>query len=266
MKAKDFMQFFGRLSKFANAHKRELFTIVAIGGELIAIIEAVKEGPKFREVIDEYNARKDTDDPMTKGEVVKDLAIPTLKIAIPAGLSIGATGMHYKVASDAIGHMGTLLGASRALQSEYLNVVKNTVGEEKAEEIEGQALKRSRPGITHEECPTKEYSAIIPTGHGTDVFLDKWIDRKFYSDINYIKKVVNDLNYQLMNEHWISLNEFYQALGLPITECGRDIGWNVDYGQIDLVYYVDMDENDRPITIMGFKSQPCWRYEERKRW
>jgi hypothetical protein len=60
---------------------------------------------------------------------------------------------------------------------------------------------------------------------------------------------------------WISLNEFYQDMDMPVSDCGRDYGWNIDYGTIDIDITAELDENQKPYTVIRFKNEPQLRYQ-----
>ena len=70
-------------------------------------------------------------------------------------------------------------------------------------------------------------SQVIVTEKGNTLCRDSISGRYFKSDIDKIKKVVNELNRQLIHQNYISLNEFYYELGLDSTKNGSYLGWNM---------------------------------------
>ena len=60
-------------------------------------------------------------------------------------------------------------------------------------------------------------------------------DIYFKSAIEYVRRQVNDLNYRLISEDWVDLNEFYYSIGLGPCKAGHEFGWNIGYnGQIEI--------------------------------
>jgi len=250
--------FIKRAAIWLGKHERVILTCVTIGAEVIAIYEAVKNGPEFEKVTKQVK-----DEEITKKEAAKKLVVPAVKIAVPFAVSSGAAILNHKKASDTIASISNLYTITKTVSDEYKAQVEKELGPEKAAEIEGRVNQnqaaRSMNGGSNGDV-------VHITGHGTDKFYDAWSGRWFYSDINYIKRVVNDKNLQLQNDMYISLNEFYSDLDIPTTDSGREQGWNVDFGKIDVAFEACLDENDKPYTVMSFKSAPGWMYEKRNRW
>lgn len=250
--------FIKRAAIWLGKHERVILTCVTIGAEVVAIYEAVKNGPKFEEVTEKVKK-----DETTKKEAVKELAVPTVKILVPFAISSGATVLNHKKASETIASISNLYTITKTVSDEYKAQMEKELGPEKAAEIENRVFKDRADRTIHSMNGNGYGDMIHMTGHGTDRFYDAWSGRWFLSDINYIKRVVNDKNAQLQNDMYVSLNEFYADLDIPTTDSGREQGWNVDFGKIDVGFEACLDENDKPYTVMSFKSAPGWLYEKR---
>ena len=46
-----------------------------------------------------------------------------------------------------------------------------------------------------------------------------------------IRQAVNDLNYELMSERWLDLNEYYSAIKLDPIPLGSKAGFDIDLGK-----------------------------------
>ena len=234
----------------ADKHKGTILTIISVGSTVYALYRAVKDAPRYKEILDQAN-----EEGASSTEKVKRLAPVAAPMIISAAVSIGSQiGMH-KVATDAVNGlaaMQTLYNGVAAAKDEYVAATEKVVGPEKTKEI--------REAIAKEHAPSYDGSGyadrIYVTGHGNDVFYDAWSGRYFYSDVNYVKKCINDINYQLMNDMFVSLNEFYGYLDLPPIDAGRNTGWNTDHGQIDIDITASLDENDKPYTVISFRREP----------
>ncbi|MBQ5562679.1 MAG: hypothetical protein IIT39_04770 [Clostridia bacterium] len=72
-----------------------------------------------------------------------------------------------------------------------------------------------------------ESTAIVTTGYGDTLCYETLSGRYFYSDIEKIRAAVNRANKIILEESYISLNEFYDELDLGHTGIGDSIGWGV---------------------------------------
>lgn len=252
-------------------HRRTILTGVEIVTFCYGVYRAYKDGPKFKAMIEEIKSND-----ISTGTKVKKFLVTSAPVIGAATINFTAAICNQKLASKEISQLGsdlagvtTALNISQSLKSVTESKAREVLGDEAVDKVHEAVAK----GMASDEIlpppssnSTKMISDIIQTGHGNDIFMMGWDGRKFYSDINFIKKTVNDSNYQLMNDMYVSLNEFYADLGLPGTDCGYNLGWNMDYGQIDIEYYAELDENDRPITVLRFKSEPSYKWEGRSRW
>lgn len=256
---------------FIIKHRRTILTCLEIGSFGYGVYRAYKDGPKFKAMLEEI---KDPEMPVkTK---VKKFVVVSAPVIGAATVNITSAVCNQVIASKEIAQLGTeLAGVTTALSlSQSLkNVTESKAREVLGDEAVDKVHEAVAKGMANDEIlpsPSPKGPVMIPdiiqTGHGNDIFLDGWSGRRFYSDINFIKKVVNDCNYQLMNDMYISLNEFYANLGLPSIDSGHSLGWNMDYGQIDLDYYAELDDADRPVTVIRFRSEPSFRWEERRNW
>lgn len=249
------MKLIKTIGGFIMKHERILLTIVTIGAEGIAIYEGLKQGPVFDEVLEKVK-----NDEMTKKEAAKELALPAVKVAVPFAISGTAAILNHKKASDTIQSLSSLIMLSKEandFKDAYKQQVAKEFGPEKAEEFE-KNIYRDRVKADY----AREAIEYIPTGHGNGRFYEAWSGRYFLSDINYIKKIENDLNKLLRIEMWVSVNDIYSELGIPRSDCGTNLGWHAnDRNEIEFEFDCQMDENDIPYTILRFRydPEPQWK-------
>lgn len=250
------MKLFKQVSNFLGKHEAGIRTGLIVVSTVSAVYFAIKDTPVMMKKLEELDTNG-----ATNAEKVKALAPIAARTVIATGLSVGLTISSGKKAGDKIASLSNAYTLMKTAKEEYETYTKSVVGEEKAEEIKHK--------INHDRILADAYTGrsedIIKTGHGNDVFYDHWSGRYFTSDINYIKKVVNDLNYQLMNEMYIGLNELYAELDIPSTACGRELGWNIDYGQIELIFTPELDDCDKAYTIIDFRRAPMSK-DTLRRW
>ena len=234
-------------------HEGTILTVGSIGGTLAAVYFAAKDSPKLIAKLDELRERD-----ASNLEKVKEVAPIVARTAIATGVAIGCSIANHKYASNAIQMLTNAYQMKAIAEGEYKKKTAEIAGEETSRKID-EAV-----SLGH---ATKSYSSgaidhVLDTGHGSNLFYDDWSGTWFYSDINFIKKCVNDLNYQLMNDMSVSLNEFYGYLDLP-NACGKHAersGWNIDDGQIRIEYYAQLDDCDQAYTVLSFRNEPRPNY------
>ena len=104
---------------------------------------------------------------------------------------------------------------------------------------------------------TLSESVIIDRGN--TLCYDVLSGRYFKTDIDKIRKAANELNRQMRDEMYISLNEFYYAIGLDGIKVGEDLGWNIDTGYIELDFSSQLAKDDTPCLVIDYQVAP--RYD-----
>ena len=76
-----------------------------------------------------------------------------------------------------------------------------------------------------------------------------------------INRVLNEINYKLMQDNIMSVNDFYDAIGLNPISTGYDVGWNVDEGLIRLYFSSTLTEDGQPCLAMHFDNLPRYDFD-----
>lgn len=262
------------VTKFLNTAKRavkkrspEILTGVGIAGMVTTVVLAVKATPKALELIEEAEKAKYEihahDDGSTGREVLT--TIETVKVAwkpyIPAAVTgvasvaclIGANSVHARRNAALM----TAYQLSTTALSDYREKVVETIGEKKEAQVRDKVAKKKI-----EENPATN-STIIMTGKGNTLIYDSHSDRYFRSDIDKIRNAVLDLNERMVNgnEMYISLNDFYDEIGLKHTETGDSIGWRIDKGRIDIRYSAQLTEDNEPCIVLDHLMPPEYGFD-----
>lgn len=247
---KKLAKFFTDAKKTISNHSPEILTGLGIAGFITTTVMAVKATPKAMWLIEE---EKDTleKDRLTVVETVKVAWKPYIPAAI-TGISsvaciIGASSVNYKRNAA----LATAYQVSRAALSEYKEKVVETIGEKKEKQIRDKVAKDKI-----EKHPASKTEVII-TDNGNVLCYDPLSGRYFNSSIEYIRKVVNDLNFRMIGgEMYISLNEFYNEIGLSDIKRGDDIGWNISRGQIEVSFSSQLSDDGKPCIVIDYMVDP----------
>ena len=253
-------------------HSPEILTGVGIAGMITTTVLAVKATPKVLMLID--SKKQEIFDELDPSEVpgnttnYKDLQLKPIEVVkvawksyIPAAVTcvasvtclIGASSVNAKRNAA----LATAYELSKTALADYKEKVVETVGEKK----EGIIREKVAQKKVDENPPTK--SEVIITGSGDVLFLEPVSMRYFKSDIENIRKIINDLNYRLTAgmEEYISLSELYDEIGLSHTAQSDDIGWNIYRdGQINIDFPATKTEKGEPCLMLEYTVEPRYDY------
>lgn len=101
-------------------------------------------------------------------------------------------------------------------------------------------------------------SQIIITGSGDVPCYDVWTGRYFRSDMETIKKAMNDINYKVNNHNYASLNDFYNLIGLPNVPQGEELGWSDKL--LEIFFSTTMTDKQEPAISIEFLTEPIRNY------
>lgn len=233
-------------------HSPTILTGLAITGVVSTAIFAAKVTPKACQLLDEAEAKK--------GEelTLKEEFLTVWKLYIPC-VVMGSLTILCIVGANSINlkRNAAIAGAyslAEAGLKEYQAKVIETIGEKKAQGIV-DSLRQDR---VNQNPPTD--NSIIFTGSGETLCYDSISGRYFKSDMETIRKKLNDMNIDLIRDNYVSLNEMYDELGLPHTKLGDNMGWCVDQGTIAFDYSSALTPDGRPCLVLDYIVGPFYGY------
>ena len=239
-------------------YQPEILTGIGIGGMITTTIMAVKATPKALDCMAEVKEKHANES--DRKAFCKDVLVKVAPIYIPAaiigGLSIscliGASSVNYKRNAA----LATAYTLSETALKEYQDKVVETIGEKKEEAVRASIAKDRV-----DNAPAVEREIVI-TGNGSTRCFDPISARYFESDIETIRRSINELNRRMLIDDYISLNDFYHEIGLEGTEIGEDIGWRVDKGFVEVSYHAILDKHGVPCLAMDYHVAPYHDYDK----
>lgn len=237
-----------------SKHSPEILTGLGIAGMITTTVLAVKATPKALDLIAQAEDEKfdnGNGEALTTVEVIKVAWKPYIPAAVTcvtsAACLIGASSVNVKRNAA----LATAYNLAATSLSEFKEATREVVGEKKEQLIRNKVA---------EERVNKEpanQSAIIVSGKGNTRCFDTITKQRFTSDIEAIKKIVNELNRKMVNgEDYISLNEFYYELGLDEVSIGDELGWNVTRGLINVDFSAQLDTDGVPCIVLDYTVAP----------
>ena len=244
--------FFKSIRMNAGKHSPEILMGLGIAGVITTTVLAVKATPKAAEIC--KGLKENSEEEPTKIDYIKatwKLYIPTaVSCAFTIACLVGVNSVNVKRNAA----LATAYQLSTTALSEYKDKVIETIGEKKEREVRDKVAKDK----VNKNQASK--ATVVVTGKGDSLCFDVISGRYFKSDIEKIRKIENDLNRQMLTEMYISLNEFYDELGLDHISIGDELGWNVDNGLIELNFSSQISDDGQPCIVVDYKIGPTYNY------
>ena len=266
-----FTKFIKDAQKAIVKRSPEILTGLGVAGLVTTTVLAVKATPKALRLIEmaedhgigitSKNGDPDWERrPLTKLETVKVAWKPYIPAAVTGAVSIaciiGASSVHARRNAA----LATAYQLSTTALSEYKEKVVETIGEEKEKVIREKIAQDKIDRDPIKESIEKETVVI---GSGEVLFLEPVSMQCFKSDIESVRKILNDINFRLTTgmEEYISLSEFYDEIGLPHTSISDDIGWNLGRdGQLKADFLAAKTTDGRPCLMLDYMVDPRYDY------
>lgn len=264
---------FKDFQRLAKKRSPEILTGIGIAGMVTTVVLAVKATPKAMVLIEEEKLYKEKEAHeggiftkedekyafnLTPVETVKAVWKPYIPAAVTGVVSvaclIGANSVHARRNAA----LYSAYKISTAALTEYRDKVVETIGEKKEAQVREKVNKDKL-----EKNPSSN-NTIIMTGGGETLCYDAHSDRYFKSDVDKIKRAVFDLNDRMQKgmEMYISLNEFYDEIGLKHTDIGDSIGWRIDKGYIDVSFGAQLTDKNEPCIVVEHLVPPEYGFDD----
>ena len=239
-----------------SKHSPEILTGLGVASMITTVILAVKATPKALECIEEKK-REEHKDELTVMETVK----ATWKVYVPTAISgvtavtcvIGANSVHAKRNAA----LATAYQLSSTALSDYKDKLVEVVGEKKEKAVLDKIAQDKV-----DKNPVESANVII-TGNGTALCYDPQFGQYFKSSIDDIKRAVTELNYRMIDkgEEYVSLNDFYDELGVERIDVGEQLGWNVGRdGKVEVTTSATIAKNNEPCIVLHYTVAPQYDY------
>ena len=232
-----------------------ILTGIGITGMIGATFMAVKATPKALYLIEAKKEESEVEE-LTPIETIKTCwkcYIPaTLTTVVSAACLIGASTVSAKRNAA----LATAYSISEAALREYQEKVVEVVGEKKEKAVRDAIAKDQ----IDKDPVTKSEVVIIDSSSNTLCY-EPLSGRYFKSTIDKIKKAEIELDRQMIQEMYVSLNDFYWEIGLDGTDLGDQMGWNLSKGYMDLSFSSQLADDGTPCAVIVYGIPPVYDYQ-----
>lgn len=233
----------------AKKHSPEILIGMGIAGAASSVIFAVKATPKAMFLLEEKRQELGVENLEAK-EIIKTAA----PVYIPTAVSFGVSVACIVGASSVNARRNAALTAAYTLSEStlrtYRDKVLETVGEDKEREI------RQKAAIEQQQSTPEPQTLVVSSAAGQLKCFDSLSGRYFVSTKNEIDKAVNEFNRQLRDDMRISLNDWYDLIGLDTNKLGDMLGWDIERGYVETCYTSRLDEDGLPCLVVNYVEPP----------
>lgn len=243
------------IAKMASDNSPTLLTSMAVAGTFTTALLTGKASWRAAEIINQEEMKSGTAADFKQRfkerfPVVWKLYIPP--VIVGAGTIACVIGANT-VSSRRNAALLSVYTLSESAMKEYKEKVVEQIGDVKETKI--------RDAIAQDQVNASppQTSEIVFTGEGEVLFRESLTGRYFKSEMEAVRKSVNDLNARLLNDGYVSLNDLFDELGLPVTGFGEEMGWKSDK-LIEPQYSAVMAEDNKPCISIGYTNTPGPNY------
>ncbi|WNM72431.1 hypothetical protein SEA_MOSSY_52 [Gordonia phage Mossy] len=249
------------IEKFAIANSPAILTATAVTGTITAAVLTGQASFKASRLIAETEVNRGLSteeglpvllDTKEKVELVWTLYIPAVSVGIT---TVAAIVMANQIGTRRTAAMAAAYSVSEKAFGEYREKVVTKLGEKKEQGVRDEIAQdrvMANPPTTQQ---------VMMVGDGEVLCFDQFSGRYFNSSMESIRQAQNDLNFQIINENYASLNDFYDMLGMPTIEIGDEFGWSAD-NKVDIRFSTTFSTDQRPCIAIDYTTQPHQHYSK----
>lgn len=236
-------------------HSPEIALGVGIAFGITTVVLAVKSTPKALMLLEERKLDLKTEE-LSKVEIVKTAGPCYIPALVMGGLSIVCLVGGNTVQARRNAALTTAYTLTSATLKEYRNKVVETIGEKKETAVRDAIAKDK---VEQQPVETKK---IVITGNGDTLCYEPLCGQYFRSDIDKIKRSLNELNSELLKDGYVSLNDFYYKVDLEDTKLGSVVGWRYESSLIDINFSAQVSTDGEPCLVINFNQAPDYDFEK----
>lgn len=222
---------------FFSKNASTILTIVGGVGVVGTAVLAVTATPKALVLVEE--ARVEKGEELTTWETIKATA-PVYIPAVAAGAGtlaciFGANVLNKR--SQAV--VMSAYALINETHNQYKNKLKELYGEEAHNKVVDAIMVEKAEEVTVSNYNLTSYCdlSIVDGTSEPRLFYDEFSNRVFETTVEQVMNAEYHINRNFVLKGYVTLNEFYEFLGLEPTEYGSTVGWSVD----DEMYWIDFN-------------------------
>lgn len=241
----------GSARKLLTDNSPTILTAAAVVGVVATAVLVAKAAPKaYTDIQNEKSERTDEVTLVEQAKLVYKYYIPAAATGTATiACIIGANTISTKRSAA----LASAVGLSEYAFKEYRNKVIEHIGENKETKVHDAVMKD-----VVDRTPV-ESNAVIITGERS-LFMDSFARQYTETDMETVRRAVNDINEQIFHDMYASLNDFYNLIGIPASNVGEEVGWTTD-NKLNVRYSTQLVKG-RPCVVIDYEKTPIRDYHK----
>lgn len=243
-----------KLTTFLNRNSPAIFIGVGVLSTAASIVTAVHATVKAIDILEE--------DPLVEQEATKrglELIRKVGRCYIPT-IAFGVSGLCCFVgANKVLARRAAAVSLAYSVSEENLKTLKAAIAEKATSKVQ-QEIKEAYAEKTVEHG---DDSVVYVSSGGDNLCYEEYSGRYFNSTYQKLFQIENEVNADILNGEFITLNEVYSKMGLPMIGAGYDIGWAAETPSAKMFEFDTtpiLREDNTPALMLSFVTKPGPRW------
>lgn len=255
MKKQAFKGLLGGIDKNSPA----ILTGLGCVGVVSTAILAVKATPKAHAILERLKEEaSDEGVKLKKWTVVKE----TWKCYIPTAIMAAAT-ISCVLGANSIStkRNAAIAGAYAILDKKFTDFkgdVIETFSKKQAKNDERTVQEKINDTANARRLKENPLDHEVILSDDEQLCYDAYSGRYFKSTINKLDSIFVDLSRRLMNDHTVTLNEYFFEIGIESSRSGDTLAWHIDRGLISPRYSSQLATDGRACIVVNFETDPTY--------
>lgn len=244
------------LEKLAIDNSPVLLTAIGVVGTIGTAVLTHRSATKSTHVllIEDAKLRANDKPAMTRKEVFQATWKNYIPPVISGTLTVSSIVLANHIGTKRAAALAAAYTISEKAYTEYREKVYEKLGEKEAGKIRNE-IAQDRVNRN----PVTEGNVLMVAG-GDHLFMEMYTGRYFRSDMQTVKKAVNEVNFKINSHGYASVSDFYDLLQLDHTAVSDEFGWTGDK-LMDVDFDAVLSSEGQPCVAINFMTGPIRNYD-----
>lgn len=249
-------EFWLKATDFTQRNSPTILAGLGVAGLVSTGYMSYKAGSKAHDIMVKYHEDKGLIKPDDKDakkailkETVKDLTPILLPPIIMGAFSATCIIFSNRISTKRVAVLSAAYSIADSRLKDYQQKMLENLGEARAQKVR-EAI--AKDDLSKDPVPNPTQ---IVVGDGTVLCKDYYTKRYFQSTPEKIGAAINSLTADVLCEMYVSLNDFFEKIGLEQIPMGDDLGWNADDalgGKLPIYYTACLTSDNRPCLVIEY--------------
>lgn len=236
-------------------HSPEILTGIGIAGMIFTVVKAIQATPKALTLIESKKEEEEVEK-LSAIDTVKAAWKPYIPVVLTGTLSIACIVCANSINLKRNAALGAVCALTETALQDFKAKAIETIGDRKVGEIYDKIAEDKL-----EQDPVSNHEVIV-TGTGKTLCYDVFAGRYFESDVNTMQRAMNEINREMLDDMYKSLNDFYYEIGISNTRIGDMVGWSIRDGHIDVRFSAKLAEDGvTPCLVPYYTIEPHHEFD-----